>query len=270
MNPQVPNPTQPGAIGQYTILRTLTPERSFLAQGVGQPVVIKLLDHDCLVGGRLHPNIRDRLARVRELAHVGVANLHGVESDGERAFAVWEFIQGETLDRHAVRLDSPAALARLAREIILAVEAMHALGIVHGKIHARNVIVDHRGLVHLTHVSPLLYDDTKVDARDLSAMLQTIAAQRGWADSPMARISSQSLPLPQLRARLAQSADDVESASPAESAIEKTPRRLALLAVVLAILAAVALAFGLIRLSHRAAAQKPVPPQAPPQAFDSP
>lgn len=259
------------AIGQYTVLRTLTPGQTFLAQGIGQPVVIKWIEGDCLVNGRLHPNIRDRLARVRELAHLGVANLHGVERDGERAFAVWEYVQGQTLENHALQLDCPAALARLAREAVLAVEAMHALGIVHGRIHARNLIVDHLGRLHLTHVSPLLYDDPMVDARDLVAMLGAIAAQRGWADSPLARLDGQNFSLPQLRARLALSADGADSASAAEtSAQPKTPRRLALFGAVAVTLAATALALALMNFSRRATPQKPLPPQAPAQAFDSP
>ena len=40
------------------------------------------MDHDCLLRGQLHPSIRERLSRVRELAHGGVANLYGVGRDG--------------------------------------------------------------------------------------------------------------------------------------------------------------------------------------------
>jgi hypothetical protein len=270
MSSTAPTPAQRDSIGQYRILRTLRPGRSFLAQGQGRPVIIKLLDGECLVHGRLHPNIHDRLARVRELAHIGVANLHGVERDGELAFAVWEYVPGETLDRHAAQLDSPATLARLVRELILALQALHALGIVHGKIHGGNVIVDPLGAIHLTHVSPLLYDDPMVDARDLCSMLADITTQRGWADSSLARVAGQGLSLWQLRDRLALSANGAAPGAVAEPLASRAPRRLSLAAAAVVTVLAAALALAMVRLSHSVSGRKPLPPQAPPQAFDSP
>jgi hypothetical protein len=56
---------------------------TYLAIGPGgRGVVLKKMDDDCLLRGQLHPSVRERLARVRELAHGGVANLYGVGRDG--------------------------------------------------------------------------------------------------------------------------------------------------------------------------------------------
>src|SRR5258708_16817596 len=114
-----------------------------------------MLDRDCLVrpppNPKLHPNIRDRLARVRELAHGRVANLHGVEHDQGLVYLVWEYVAGLTLEDWA--LDpavQPRDLLLTARELILTLESLHARGIVHGSIHGRNVIVDTTGTLHLT------------------------------------------------------------------------------------------------------------------------
>src|SRR5947209_12714971 len=86
-------------IGGYGVERTLVPGQSWLACAPGgRRVVLKALDEDCLWKGQLHPNIRDRLARVRELAHAGVANLYGVERDGPLTYLVWEHVPGDTLD----------------------------------------------------------------------------------------------------------------------------------------------------------------------------
>src|SRR5881227_419589 len=93
----------PDEIGGYEVLEPLgQAAESALAVAPGnRRVVLKLLDPDCLLrpapNPKLHPSIRDRLARVRELAHAGVANLYGVEHDAGRVYLVWEFIDGVPL-----------------------------------------------------------------------------------------------------------------------------------------------------------------------------
>src|SRR5687767_16037968 len=57
---------------------------SYFAIGPGgRGVVLKPLEGDCVLKGKatLHPSIKERLSRVRELALAGVANLYGVERD---------------------------------------------------------------------------------------------------------------------------------------------------------------------------------------------
>ncbi len=131
----------------------------------------KRLAEDCLLGGELHPSIAQRLHRVRELPVGAVANLHGVERDSAGVWLVWQFIEGLTLEQF-MQLEHPDRKPdALARELELAVAAMHAHGIVHGAIHARNVIVDPRGRVRLTHVSPLLYSDPAEDDRAVAELV---------------------------------------------------------------------------------------------------
>ena len=74
---QVVTPTE---LCGYPVDSALSPEgTSFLAIGPGgRGVVLKKLPEDCLLGDALHPSIRERLARVRELAHGGVAIRVGV------------------------------------------------------------------------------------------------------------------------------------------------------------------------------------------------
>ena len=168
-------------------------------------VIRKRLDEDCLLDGQLHPSIRRRLERVREVALTNVANLIGVErNDGGVAEMVWQFVPGTPLEE--IRGDA-LAWNRWAREVILAVEALHSTGIVHGAIHERNVIIDPRGEVHLTHVSPLLYTDTDHDAADVIDMLDALVSR----DAPgsklaklLAEAREQHLPLAALYARVAE------------------------------------------------------------------
>jgi len=129
-------------------------------------VVLKPLDDDCLLDGEVHPSIAARLMRVRELPMMTVATLRGVERMESRAYLVWDFIEGRTLEE-AISAMPPEQIVKTAAELRLVVESMHSHGIVHGAVHAGNVIVDDRGGVHLTHVSPLLHSDP---AKDLAAV----------------------------------------------------------------------------------------------------
>src|SRR6266571_2713082 len=112
--------TSTQSIGEYRIERELG-EGSFLAcESNGRRVVLKMLEGDCLLKGQLHPMIKDRLGRVRELAHLGVANLHGVERDGERAFLVWEYVEGIALEEYLREYEPERArLAEMATQILM-------------------------------------------------------------------------------------------------------------------------------------------------------
>src|SRR6266480_592821 len=128
-------------IGVYEIEKELGEGAYLGREKSGKRVVLKMLEGDCLLKGMLHPMIKDRLGRVRELAHLGVANLRGAEREGERAFLVWEYVEGVTLEEYLREGKDKRALEKIAREIGAHVEGLHGLGIVHGALHARNVIV---------------------------------------------------------------------------------------------------------------------------------
>jgi hypothetical protein len=152
----------------------------------GRRVVLKRIDDDCLLDGVLHPSIKLRLERIRELPLKSVANLHGVERIDGVACLVWEFVPGTPL----AELQSSADVDwhRLAREVVLAVEELHGAGIVHGAIHERNVIVDDTtGEIRLTHVSPLLYTEPDQDAQDVAIMLADLVIAQG-DESPLAEM----------------------------------------------------------------------------------
>lgn len=172
------------AIGEYRIDRELAAGSFLATESSGRRVVLKMLEGDCLLKGQLHPMIKDRLGRVRELAHLGVANLQGAERDGERAFLVWEFVQGITLEEYLFEYEPHRQrLAEMASQILMDVEALHALGIVHGGIHWRNVIVRPDGGVTLTHVSPLLYHEEAVDMDALREVMGEMGFEVGEAGS---------------------------------------------------------------------------------------
>jgi len=145
----------------YRVLSELSPGKSWLAEGeAGRKIVLKKLPADCMFNGQLRDSVRDRLARVREIAHMGVASLLGVEKEGETAYLVWEYIEGTNFELNE----------DTGKKLVRSVEAFHALGLVHGAIHARNVIV-REGEVYLIDVSPLLYNEPKVDVQAVGKML---------------------------------------------------------------------------------------------------
>jgi serine/threonine protein kinase len=199
----------PDAIGDYRVVAALSAS-AYRALGPGdRKVVLKVLDGDCLRRGKLHAGIHTRLSRVRELAHPGVANLHSVEKDGQYVFAVWDDIDGLPIDRYVqTRKPSPPSLARLARELILVVESLHNLGLVHGRIVAGNVLVDSRGNVRLTHISPLLYDDPAVDNAATIELLRDLSHAEG-GEALSAAMDVESPTLRTIAARLSVSVDSL-------------------------------------------------------------
>ena len=182
---------QPGsALGEYRIDAVLADGATFAARdGRGRRVVLKGVDDDCLLsgqrgqrgkggqggqGGALHPMIKDRLGRVRELAHMGVAQLYGVERLGDRPMLVWEHVEGKTLEE-VLRAPIPhEQRIKLAHGLVAAVESLHTLGIVHGAIHGRNLIVTPRGDLKLTHISPLLWNEIDADTVAVTSVLESM------------------------------------------------------------------------------------------------
>jgi len=147
----------------------------------GRTWVLKRLPDDCLHAGGLHPAIRERLARIRELPHARVATLAGVVrgTDPAAAFLVWAFVDGQPIDRADLLAEGFAAAVR---GLASAVETLHARGLVHGGLTAGNVILTPAGDVWLTHLSPYLWDDP---AEDVRAVLALVGSTVGATVQPL-------------------------------------------------------------------------------------
>jgi serine/threonine protein kinase len=276
----------PFTIGGYEVVRELAADRTWLAVAPGgRLVVLKLLDDDCLWKAQLHPNIKDRLGRVRELAHVRVANLHGVERDGGQGglvYMVWEFVCGKTLDEFALSPDcAKGQLLAVARELVLSIEMLHARGIVHGAIKPSNVIIDPDGQgqgdgqgVTLTHVSPLLYADPSEDLRAVTAALRQIVERRGESQTPLARLledaPAQDLSLRQLAGRIGALIEgrDAEPAPDSDPQDSVRIRRRTLIGAAATAVLGIALFAGLKLYAHQRTPKPPPPPQANPAALE--
>jgi hypothetical protein len=251
-NTEVSSVSLPAEICGCAIDRVLAEDRSFLAVGHGgRNVVLKVIDPDCLLRGSLHPSVRDRLSRVRELAHPGVANLFGVERDGDVAYLMWEYVEGVPFDEYAGANCTPRDMAVAAREMVMAVDLLHMQGIVHGALIGSNVIVLPGGGVRLTHVSPLLYTDPAVDIECIWNLLEHAAEQLGEQGAPLTAIIVEgrqgTMTLRQLATRLGALMDtrDARKAVEPEVVLNNTPRRRALYGAVVMALLGIAAAWGL-------------------------
>ena len=160
----------------YSLLQTLTAGRTFLCTDVSSNIVVlKRLDDDCLYRRQLHPSIKERLAKVRELPHARLATLRGVERWKEMPCEVWTWLDGEAWDDATAKpLEN---FGMLASSLVETVDALHELGIVHGNLHGRNVIVRPDRQVWLSDVSPYLYTDPAVDIAAIIRMLDEVVAR---------------------------------------------------------------------------------------------
>jgi serine/threonine protein kinase len=207
----VGQPTSPHTeIGDYRPIRELAPGRTLLAVSRGgREVVLKRIAAECLIDrGELHPSVKDRLTRVRELPEKSVANLHGVEREGEFTYTVWDYIPGVTFADDEISTALPLReLLLVARELVLTVESLHTAGLVHGGIKGTNVVIDPNRCVRLTHVSPLLYDDPRHDGRAVLDLLCDTLARRHEAELPAGKAllaaRAERIPLRELASRLA-------------------------------------------------------------------
>lgn len=252
-----PSPSAPPTeLCGYPVTRQLTEGQSYLASGPGgRPVVLKRVDEDCLLRGTLHPNVRDRLSRIRELAHGGVANLHGAAREGEAAYLIWEYVEGATLDDHLAASErTPRDLLLIARELILGVDSLHLQGIVHGALIGSNVIVTRDGSLRLTHISPLLYTDMAVDVESVISLLEWAVERCGAQDSPLGRLveeaAREQMPLRALGARVGALLESRDPPGEPEPGREETQiRRRTLLGALLVTLAGLAVAYGVWRFT---------------------
>lgn len=268
-------PAVPAELCGYAIDRTLTNDQSYLAgDSGGRRVVLKKVDEDCMLGSQLHPSIKERLSRVRELAHGGVANLHGVGREGDAAWLIWEYVEGQTFDQYLADDRHPRRdVLRVARELVLAVDSLHKQGIVHGAVTAGNVIVSADGVVRLIHVSPLLYADFEVDVDGVAELLKQAAERLGGHGAAIQELTlgpaGQRRSLRDLATRLATLLEvRVETAFPKAELEERHIRRRTWLAAGIVGLLGMVLAYGIWRVAQGGADLRAAPWVNPAPASD--
>ncbi len=116
---------------------------------LGRRVAIKI-PSDVLAGDRAFLKRFQREARIAaSLAHPNLVAVYDYSSQHERPFLVMQYVEGDTLAEtyeRGDRLDSDA----LARQLLSALDHMHAAGIVHRDVKPSNVLITDDGQARLT------------------------------------------------------------------------------------------------------------------------
>jgi serine/threonine protein kinase len=114
---------------------------------LGRDVAIKVANAPG-AASELDARLRREAEVLARLEHPGIVPVHdaGVLEDG-RWFYVMKLVSGETLDRHAARLDSESARLGLFERIVDTVAFAHANHVVHRDLKPSNIMVGRFGEV---------------------------------------------------------------------------------------------------------------------------
>ena len=268
----------PPDVGGYSIVQTLPGNSSVLAKIGHRLVVLKPLDPDCLLRtksqNKLHPNIHDRLSRVRELPHGHVANFYGVERDQGYIYLIWEYLPGKTLAEWIVNPEiSEDQIVITLRELIANVQQLHQRGIIHGAIHARNIIIDTDNHLRVTHINPLLYTEREQDIAALLELLRELALHRADTSDALEYIASEvaenKQSLEGATARVSQLLEPHvdDSAERLDKSLDQNRRNRSRMIGAVLIVVALMLSLSIRYLVNRMVPGKISPPQASPEAM---
>lgn len=197
----LPGPLQVGDLlaGRYRLLdpvATEGPAVLWRAQDevLARDVAVRVLPTpDRASKAEVEPFLR-AAARAGKVAHSGLVRVYdaalepGPRRSADVAFLIREWVEGEPLDEHLLRVGELAApdAADLLRQVADALTAAHAAGLAHGRVHPGNVLVTPAGRVRLTDAAvaaavhgepvPDQLDDPAVraDTRDAGAVLYAL------------------------------------------------------------------------------------------------
>lgn len=117
---------------------------------LGRDVAIKVIE--CGPAGTGASQPRDRFVRearaAARLAHPNIVAIHDV--DTEAGWLVMDLVDGEPLGERSARgLMPPAQVRSIAEQVLGALDAAHAAGVIHRDIKPSNIIIDKHGKVTL-------------------------------------------------------------------------------------------------------------------------
>ncbi|MCX4243983.1 AAA-like domain-containing protein [Paraliomyxa miuraensis] len=158
-------------IGRYRVLEPV-PEhvqgRALLAyeQGLDRHVLLRLFEPE-QAGDESQGPLRDRARALARLSHPNVQSIYDVGTARGCVYMALERLEGESLTAWIERAPrSSHELTAVMLSIMSALEAVHELGLVHGRVGPDAVWIDGRGAPRLVGSSPRL-DPEASPARDV-------------------------------------------------------------------------------------------------------
>jgi len=116
--------------------------------GLGRPVAIKVLRSDLGADQDLVTRFRAEAAMLASLHHPNLVQVYAFGSEGEDVYFVMELVEGEALAEVMIRMAEEAewidaeAVVTIVVEIADALDAMHAVGLIHRDVKPANILLD--------------------------------------------------------------------------------------------------------------------------------
>ena len=145
-----------GEIGRYRLQRVVASEgmatvHEAIDTETQQRVALRLFPMDAALGSDARERMRTTALEAVGLQHPGVVELHDFGWDGDNAFVVTAFVEGETLAQYLARAGRLPALQglSLALQLLAALAAAHERGLVHSALNPQHVLMGRNGQLRI-------------------------------------------------------------------------------------------------------------------------
>ena len=116
--------------------------------GLGRQVALKVLRHDLAVDADLVARFRAEAGMLASLHHTNLVQVHAFGTDGDLIYFVMELVEGEAVADAMTAVEQSGVpievglIAKVTHEIASALDAIHAVNIVHRDVKPDNILID--------------------------------------------------------------------------------------------------------------------------------